>query len=380
MNMLTHRELGSVSDVVARMPRSEDGWRIQARRSRRAAPSVDVVVPCYKYGHYIGTCVRSILEQPGVEVRVTIVDDCSPDGSPEVCARLARSDSRIRLIQHEINKGHIATYNDGLRLASADYVVLLSADDLLAPGSLQRATTLMEEYPNVGLVYGSSISMYTAEPPRARTVARSWTLWNGEDWIWRLCRTGRNVINCPEVVLRNSVRKTIGDYRPSLPHSGDLDMWLRAAAVSDVGRINGADQAYYRVHPSSMQRTVHAGFLHDLKERLKAFDAGVSINSHRLPQKDAMLAAARAAHAQQALARALKCRDEGIEIQGESVRDLQAFARSVAPDSFQEARWCYAASKPGAGPGGRSAAWLRSKWRRVEHHLAYRKFHRTGVF
>ena len=31
------------------------------------------------------------------------------------------------------NAGHIATYNDGLAVATGDYVVLVSADDLLPP-------------------------------------------------------------------------------------------------------------------------------------------------------------------------------------------------------------------------------------------------------
>ena len=42
--------------------------------------------------------------------------------------------------RHEVNQGHIATYNEGLlEWAKADYTVLLSADDLLAPGALARA-------------------------------------------------------------------------------------------------------------------------------------------------------------------------------------------------------------------------------------------------
>ena len=36
-------------------------------------------------------------------------------------------------------------------------------------------------------------------------------------------------------------------------------MWMRAASVSDVGRIDGIDQAFYRLHPDSMTRTIHAG-------------------------------------------------------------------------------------------------------------------------
>ena len=58
-------------------------------------PVVKVIVPCYNYAAYLGECVASILDQDGVEVRVLIVDDCSPDATPEVGRRLAAEDERV---------------------------------------------------------------------------------------------------------------------------------------------------------------------------------------------------------------------------------------------------------------------------------------------
>ena len=117
-----------------------------------------MVVPCYNYGHYLPACLGSALNQPGVEVEAIVVDDASPDGSGEVAERLSAADSRVRLIRHPRNKGHIATYNDGLEAARGDYLVLLSADDLLAPGSLARAAALLEANPEVGFAYGRAVS------------------------------------------------------------------------------------------------------------------------------------------------------------------------------------------------------------------------------
>ncbi len=64
-------------------------------------------------------------------------------------------------------------------------------------------------------------------------------------------------------------------------------MWLRAAAVADVGRINGANQAFYRIHPGSMQRTTYAGHLIDLEGRRAAFDSVLRSTDHPLPDGDA---------------------------------------------------------------------------------------------
>jgi glycosyltransferase involved in cell wall biosynthesis len=67
------------------------------------------------------------------------LDDASPDNASEVGAEVAREDSRVTLVRHHVNKGHIATYNEGIDWVSADYMLLLSADDYLLPGALDRA-------------------------------------------------------------------------------------------------------------------------------------------------------------------------------------------------------------------------------------------------
>src|SRR5579862_146798 len=116
--------------------------------------SVDVIVPCYRYGHFLRGCVESVLPQSGVQVRVLIIDDASPDDTAEVAAALARDNPQVSVISHLSNRGHIATYNEGIDWASADYLLLLSADDYLLPGALMRATALMDKYPGVAFAFG----------------------------------------------------------------------------------------------------------------------------------------------------------------------------------------------------------------------------------
>ena len=101
--------------------------------------SVDVVIPCYNYGHFLRSCVGSVLSQAGVEVRALVIDDQSSDSSQAVGEELAAADPRVHFRRHAVNRGHIATYNEGLlEWASADYCLLLSADDLLVPGARAR--------------------------------------------------------------------------------------------------------------------------------------------------------------------------------------------------------------------------------------------------
>jgi hypothetical protein len=248
--------------------------RLQHLSSTRL-PRVDVVIPCYNYGHYLAGCIDSVLSQPGVEARVLVIDDASTDGSAAVGAQIAEADRRVEFRPHALNRGHIATYNEGLLgWADSDYVVLLSADDLLVPGSLERAARAMKANPSVGMVYGRSVYFESdAALPRITSRQRGLTVWSGREWIEGRCRSGHNVISSPEVVVRCDVQQRVGGYRPELPHAGDLEMWLRIAAVADIAYVRGVPQAYYRIQPSSMMRSTFSAPCADLRQRGAAFDS-----------------------------------------------------------------------------------------------------------
>jgi hypothetical protein len=236
--------------------------------------SVSVVIPCYKYGHFLEDAVAGALgDQDGVDVRVLIIDDASPDGSADVAQEIAARDPRVTVSVHATNQGHIATYNEGLlEWADGDYCVLISADDRLAPGALRRAVDLLDANPGVGFAYGHPIHFTDGGPlPKARTMVRGWSVWPGHWWLERRFRDAHSCITSPEVVVRTSLQKRLGGYDPRLPHSGDIEMWMRLAAHADVGYVRGVDQAYYRVHGQNMTKTFP--LLQDLSQRRLAYEA-----------------------------------------------------------------------------------------------------------
>ena len=343
-------------------------------------PTVTVVVPCYNYGHYLPHALASALDQPGVDVDAIVIDDASPDGSGAVVRELAAGDDRIRAILHEHNRGHIATYNEGLEQATGDYVVLLSADDALTPGSLGRATALLEAEPSLGFVYGFPV-VFADEPPPVPTNVRSWSVWPGAEWIARRCRKGANCIHNPEVVMRTSVQHAIGGYDPRLPHSGDLEMWLRASAVADVGRVNGPAQAYYRVHPQSMQRTTFAGHVSDLEGRLDAFSTALVEPGASVADAERLFATACRALALAALDYARIAHENG-RTHCEPVAEYLAFAERVWPAARAHRKWRAVQRRATLGPErlARGVSW---KSRRVvadlEGRVRWRRWRRTGV-
>lgn len=235
--------------------------------------SVSVVIPCYKYGRYLEECVASALDdQEGVDVRVLIIDDASPDDSAEVARKIAASRSAVEVIVHDTNKGNIATFNEGLLdWADGDYCIMLSADDRLTPGALRRACELLDANPGAGFAYGHALWWSDRAPvPVARQRVRGWSVMPGPEWIEHLFRHGQNPIISPEVVVRTSLQKRVGGYDPALPKAADMEIFMRFAAHADVGFIRGADQAFHRVHDQNMSKSVSP--LMDLIDRRSVFE------------------------------------------------------------------------------------------------------------
>jgi glycosyltransferase involved in cell wall biosynthesis len=301
-------------------------------------PKVSVVVPCFNYRRFLAASVGSALAQQDVDVDVLVVDDCSTDGSDDVAASLAEVDDRVRLIRHTTNQGHIDTFNEGLFAVDGEYVVKLDADDMLAEGALARATALLEAYPTVGFAYGRPIHFEQIPVRRPRTNVSSWTIWGGRAWFARRCRLGVNCISNPEVVMRASVLGEVGGQRAEVPHTSDLELWLRMATVSDVGWLNRVDQAYYRVHAQSMQRTIHAGALQDLEGRRDAFLLALRERPERLPDPFALETEVRRALAAQALDGACRAYDRG-NVSTNPIDDLLAFAFDVFPRATELPEW-----------------------------------------
>jgi hypothetical protein len=323
-------------------------------------PTVSVIVPCFNYGHLLEGCLESVLSQEGVDVRVLVIDDRSGDDSAAVARLLAARDDRVEIRAHTQNAGLIATANEGLEWASGQYVVLLSADDLLVPGCLRRATEVMTERPNVGMVYGKTIQAIEGRPvPPPCGRWRATKVWLGADWVRIRCRSTYNCISSPEVVVRNSVQRAVGGYDPACHHASDLNMWLRIAAVADIAYIRGVPQAIYRVHSDSMLRS-NTSEIVDLRERRVAFDSFFAacppqigsagragrprlgaLRSH--PPRAGRLATRRLQRtvartlARQALWRASRAVDRGEA--EETAGELSAFALDVYPDARRLREW-----------------------------------------
>lgn len=100
--------------------------------------SVSVIVPVYNAKRYVNACIRGLLSQTLQEIEIIIVDDCSDDGSYEICLELAKTDHRIRVLKQEENKGPGEARNKGIIAAKGEYITFMDSDDAVLPEAFER--------------------------------------------------------------------------------------------------------------------------------------------------------------------------------------------------------------------------------------------------
>src|SRR5256885_12941816 len=213
---------------------------------------VSFIVPCYNYAHFLGECVSSILRQSYTQFEVLIMDDQSPDNTPEVAG--AFRDARVVHIRNERNLGLIANINKGLELARGEYVWAISADDRLRNDyALERYVRFMEGHPEAGFVFSPAIPLREGKEEAAPL---SYTNCGPCDKLIKAPEMGYKALNgCPvcgpAALVRRRFFQEVGGYRPELPRNADWYMFGALGMAHDVGYV-AEPMANFRFHGSSL--------------------------------------------------------------------------------------------------------------------------------
>lgn len=104
-------------------------------------PKISIIIPIFRVEKYIEKCLDSIITQEceGIDMECILVNDCTPDDSMVLVAKkLQDYNGQINFIvkHHDVNRGHGAARNTGLKYASGDYILFMDSDDFLAPKAI----------------------------------------------------------------------------------------------------------------------------------------------------------------------------------------------------------------------------------------------------
>lgn len=111
-------------------------------------PKISLIITVYNKAPYLRRCLDSIANQTNKEAEVWIIDDCSTDGSADICDEYGEKYKWV-VIHNAVNKGVSEARNIGLDNAKGDYVAFLDADDAFVPEAIETMTQIARHDYNI---------------------------------------------------------------------------------------------------------------------------------------------------------------------------------------------------------------------------------------
>ena len=109
------------------------------------ADMVSIVVPVYNAERFLPETIELVQKQTYRDWELILVDDCSSDNGAAIVRQYAKDDTRIRLIQQEVNAGAARSRNLGISQANGRYLCFLDADDIWTSQKLEKELAYMKE-------------------------------------------------------------------------------------------------------------------------------------------------------------------------------------------------------------------------------------------
>ncbi len=195
--------------------------RLQTPHGR--PPLVSIVTPSLNQGRFVREAIESVLSQGYPRIEYLVVDGGSTDGTLDVL----RSYGDDLTWVSEPDAGQSDAIVKGFARSRGEILTWLNADDVLAPGAVERAALELERAPEAGLVYGRGVILDAGGAETGPFVEIE--PFN----LWRLLHVLDYVLQ-PAAFFRRSAYEDAGGLDPSLCWAMDWDLWIRLAGVAEV--------------------------------------------------------------------------------------------------------------------------------------------------
>lgn len=128
-------------------------------RAAESGPMISVGLPVYNGERYLAEAIESILGQDHLDLELIIADNGSTDRTPEISAKYAELDGRVKVHRSPTNRGAAWNYNRTVDFAAGRYFKWASHDDVLEPAFLSRCAAVLEARPDVVLCFPRAVEI-----------------------------------------------------------------------------------------------------------------------------------------------------------------------------------------------------------------------------
>jgi glycosyltransferase involved in cell wall biosynthesis len=220
-----------------RAPGSECAGSTVSETVPQSRPLISVVIPTHNRPESLVRAVRSVLDLPrhDFDLEVIVIDDDSTDDTREAVQALP-----VRF-RHISARSAAAARNEGMRLATGDFVAFLDDDDVWLPNNLEPQLKMLLAHPEYGAVHAQALicdeDTRVVDGPMPGGPLSSGSIFSDLLTYWPQIGT---------FLVRASVVREIGEMDPALYSEEEWDWVLRIAERYPIGRVAEPVMLYTR--------------------------------------------------------------------------------------------------------------------------------------
>ncbi len=210
---------------------------------------VSICIPVYNGAPFIKDTIEMVLQQDYDNMEILVSDNASTDNTVEEIKKI--KDPRVKLLQNTTNLGMGGNWNSLKAQAKGEYVIIVCADDFLFPNAIREKAKVLDENPDVSIVFSSTYVMNS----------RGWKLLKRRPFKENKKLEKASVqkdlfvkynffAEPPNNMMRKSAMDKAGDWDTELWYTIDWDYYLR---LLNHGNAYYIDKPYagFRISASS---------------------------------------------------------------------------------------------------------------------------------
>jgi glycosyltransferase involved in cell wall biosynthesis len=203
-------------------------------------PTVCVVIPAYNSEGTLLRALDSVAAQTFPPSEILVVDDASSDATPFLAGGYRRA--AVNVISMRTNVGASGARNQGVRVASANLIAFLDADDEWLPTKLEKQVQLILASQNSTFCSCGS-SLISPDGLNRGDIYRGQAVTTGPE-AWKALLKD-NYVTTPSVLVWRRHLLALGGFDETLKIAEDQDMWIRLA---ERGGLSYVPETLVHVH------------------------------------------------------------------------------------------------------------------------------------
>ena len=229
---------------------------------------VSVIISTYNSSRYIEEALESVACQTWKEIEIIVTDDCSKDGTVEICRKwLEKNNQRFYstlLLTSNVNTGVSLNANRGLLAANGNWIKFFGADDTLKVNCLEDNMFWISSHPEVRVLF-SKVDIYINNfnienliktvPGDPITPANIMSDNNNAESQYRMLLLSDRIHFSPSVFLHRESLVSVGGFDERFPMLEDYPLWLKLTRSGYRLNFMNRITVNYRMHNQAINNT-----------------------------------------------------------------------------------------------------------------------------